>query len=243
MYDLFIEFYVRAFAVILPAIVIMIFAVNGRLAGIGQAEMPRLILPLIVLIGVWYGLASAMAEADLLIPPSTITDPPYVLMFLFGGAFFLWAYGRFTAQGRATIEATSQAVLIGFQIPRMMGGVFLVGWAAGVIPWEFALPAGVGDVWAGVAALQANRAVRRGDHDADRKVLRANIIGLLDFVVAITTGLITSEGFIHLLSKDAPNIVNNYPLALFPAFFVPIFFAFHLFSLGKLRQSHRMALA
>lgn len=67
--------------------------------------------------------------------------------------------------------------------------------------------------------------------------MRANIIGLVDFVVAITAGLLISEGFAQMLSIDAANIINEYPLALFPAFFVPMFFAFHLFSLGKLRRS------
>lgn len=122
-----------------------------------------------------------------------------------------------------------------------MGWIFVLGWLLGAIPWQFALPAGLGDIWAGVASYRAMRAVNRGDEDADRKVLRANIIGLGDFAVAVATGLITSEGFLHLLSKEAPNIINAWPLGLFPAFFVPIFIAFHLVSLGKLRQARRQS--
>lgn len=81
-------------------------------------------------------------------------------MLLIGGAIVLWSYGRFTTLGRQVIEATDQMFLIGFQIPRMMGGVFLIGWAAGVIPWEFALPAGIGDMLAGLAALRGNPRIK-----------------------------------------------------------------------------------
>ena len=240
MFDLLIEFYVHAFAVILPALVVAIFAYNGKLSGMNIARMSRLLVPLIVFLGLWYALATNLAKAGLLAPPTTIADPPYILAFLFGGTFILWAYGRFTSLGRQVINGTDQVFLIGFQIPRIMGGVFLVGWAVGVIPWEFALPAGVGDVWAGIAGLQAARAIRRGDSDAYKKTMQANVIGLLDFLIAIVTGLLTSQGFLHMLSKDSPNIINDYPLVLFPAFFVPLFIAFHLFSIGKLLQSNQM---
>jgi len=146
-----------------------------------------------------------------------------------------------SATGRAILGGLDQRLLIGFQIPRLMGAVFLLGWAMGDIPWQFALPAGLGDIWAGVAAIQAVRAIDRGDADADRLLWRANIIGLSDFVVAVSIGVITTPGFLHLLAQDAPNIINTYPLALFPGYFVPIFIAFQLFSIGALRRGSQLA--
>ena len=110
---------------------------------------------------------------------------------------------------------------------------------AGALPWQFAIPAGIGDIWAGIAGYQAYVALKTGAPDARAKLVRANIIGLADFVVAVGTGLITSEGFLHLLSHDAPNIINLHPLSMFPAFFVPIFLAFHLLSISRLRQMRK----
>lgn len=130
---------------------------------------------------------------------------------------------------------------MGFQIFRIMGGVFILGWLVDEIPWQFALPAGLGDIWAGVAGYRAMTAVNRGAADAAAKVLWANVIGLADFVVAVLTGLVTSEGFLHLLAQDRPNIINAYPLGLFPAFIVPLFISFHFVLLGKLRQACRQA--
>ena len=234
MFHAFLEAYVLAFAVLLPAMFVLLAAIGALGAGFSHARTISISAGLAGLFGLWFALASAMAGAELLMPPSTITGPPYVLMLMIGGALTLWGLARFTAPGRAITDALDQSHLIGFQIPRVMGGVFLIGWALGAIPWQFAIPAGLGDIWAGVASYQAMQAVRRGDANADRLVLRANIIGLADFVVAVSTGLLTSEGFLHLLSQDAPNIINQYPLALFPGFFVAIFLAAHFISLSRM---------
>jgi len=236
MFDVFLDLYVRFFAVALPALVVGIVAVNAKLAGLGRGPTVRALLTLTALFALWYATASRLTLTGLMMPPPTLTDPPYVMVCLIGGAGLLWALARFTASGRAITDAADQSFLIGFQIPRVMGGVFVLGWALGEIPWQFALPAGLGDIWAGIAGYTAMRAVNRGDADAEAKVLRANIIGLADFGVAVLTGLMTSEGFLHLMAHDSPNIINAYPLGLFPGFFVPIFVAFHLISLGKLRR-------
>ncbi len=72
--------------------------------------------------------------------------------------------------------------------------------------------------------------------DARRKLIRANVIGIGDFVIAVATGIMTSEGFAHILAHDTPNIVNLHPLAMFPGFFVPLFLGFHLVLISRLRQ-------
>src|SRR5229473_98264 len=53
----------------------------------------------------------------------------------------------------AVLDAVSPAWLVGFQIYRLRGGVFLTRWVAGELPGVFALPAGVGDVLVGVLAV------------------------------------------------------------------------------------------
>jgi hypothetical protein len=51
------------------------------------------------------------------------------------------------------LDAMPASWLIGLQVYRVFGGIFLVGWARGVIPGLFALPAGIGDVTTGLLAL------------------------------------------------------------------------------------------
>jgi len=241
MLGLFLEFYVRAFAVLLPAMTVAAF--HAACAGLPRARVVGASFVLAALFALWYAGASLTAEIGLLMPPPTLLDPPYVMVFLLGGAVLLWSLARLTRIGRQISDAIDQEALMGFQVFRVMGGVFVLGWFVGAIPWQFALPAGLGDIWAGIAGYRAMKAVSRGAADAETKVLWANVIGLADFVVAVLTGLITSEGFLHLLAQDQPNIINAYPLGLFPGFIVPLFIAFPLVSLGKLRQARRQALA
>jgi len=239
MFDIFIDAYVRFFAVLLPALLITLVTLGAARAGLNTQQTLRTAAFIAALFGIWFAISSLLGQAGLLMPPPTLTDPPIVLFVLFGGAALLFTLARGTNTGRSITDALGQDMLIGFQIPRIMGAVFVLGWLLGAIPWQFALPAGLGDIWAGVAGYRAMRATQRGDPNAAQMVLRANIIGLADFAVAIVTGLITSEGFLHLLSRDAPNIINAYPLALFPGFFVALFTAMHMLSLSRLRQDNR----
>jgi hypothetical protein len=78
-------------------------------------------------------------------------------------------------------------------------------------------------------------ALAAGAPDARKKLARANTIGLLDIVIAVSLGIMTSEGMFHALSKDAPNVINDYPLALFPVFFVPVFVGFHFIAISRMR--------
>jgi len=241
MFETIATAYVQVFAALLPALALGILSAGAIRAGLSLKRAAWALGLVALILGLWHAAAVAMAKAGILMPPASFSEPPYALLPLLGGAFLLWALGRLTATGRAILGGLDQRLLIGFQIPRLMGAVFLLGWAMGDIPWQFALPAGLGDIWAGVAAIQAVRAIDRGDADADRLLWRANIIGLSDFVVAVSIGVITTPGFLHLLAQDAPNIINTYPLALFPGYFVPIFIAFQLFSIGALRRGSQLA--
>ena len=79
-------------------------------------------------------------------------------------------------------------------------------------------------------------AIRRGPR------IRTNMIGIADFTVAMTAGILSSEGFAQIWAFDSPNIINLHPLAMFPGLFVPLFLAFHLISISKLRQESRAVL-
>jgi hypothetical protein len=107
---------------------------------------------------------------------------------------------------------------------------------AGDIPALFAIPAGIGDILAGIAGWQASRALAVGKPEARRLLARANLIGIVDFVVAVGLGIVTSQGLAHLFAHEAPNIINDYPLAMFPAYIVPIFLGFHFIAIARMRQ-------
>ena len=133
---------------------------------------------------------------------------------------------------RRVASGLSQEWLVGIQILRVMGGVFVLLWADGAIPWEFAVPAGFGDVAVGLIAMVALNRLRHRDATAAAWVRRTNIAGLTDFVLAIGTGLLSSPGIAQLLAHDRPNdLIQLYPLALIPVFAVPIFMIVHILSI------------
>jgi len=70
------------------------------------------------------------------------------------------------------------------------GVVFLFYLALGHLPALFALPAGVGDIAAGIAAPLVARRLAQGT--GRRAALWFNAFGLTDLVVALTLGALTA---------------------------------------------------
>jgi hypothetical protein len=133
---------------------------------------------------------------------------------------------------RAFVRSLPQGWLIGVQLYRVIGGVFLILWSAGQLPAAFALPAGVGDVLVGLfAPLVAWLASKKGGRAA---MILWNIAGLADLVVAVTMGFLTSPSKFQMFAFDAPNVmVGQFPLILIPTFLVPLSILLHLASLAQ----------
>src|ERR1700722_16039190 len=97
------------------------------------------------------------------------------------------------------------------------GSAFLVLMGLGHLPALFALPAGVGDIAAGIAApLVARRLARGGGR---RFAVWHNAFGMTDLVVALTLGTLT--GF-QLVNVTPPgSLISELPVALIPTAAVP----------------------
>ena len=135
------------------------------------------------------------------------------------------------------LDATPASWLVGIQLYRIIGGVFLVYWVRGTIPGAFALPAGIGDVATGLFALPAAVWVASGTPLGRRIGIRWNLLGLTDFAVAITMGMLTSPGPAHLLALDHPNTqLATFPTVMVPAFAVPFSILLHVLSLRQLKR-------
>ncbi len=92
------------------------------------------------------------------------------------------------------------------------GTAFLAMMALGHLPALFALPAGLGDIAAGIAApLVARRLAQGGGR---RAALRFNAFGMTDLVVALTLGTLTGFQLINVTPSGAP--ISELPLALIP---------------------------
>lgn len=146
--------------------------------------------------------------------------------------FFLWH------PLRRVIETVPQQWIVGIQLYRTLGVVFLILYAMGRLPSAFALPAGAGDVLVGLLAPIVATAQTRQWRNANGLLRAWNILGLADLAVALTTGFLTSPSPLQRLAFDAPNVlIGRYPLVMVPVFLVPLAILLHLASLQKLRQT------
>jgi len=123
------------------------------------------------------------------------------------------------------------------QVYRVAGGIFLVLWADGRLPWQFALPAGIGDVATGIVAVIVAALLARNVIGAHRATYAWCLFGIADLVVAVSMGAMTSPGPAHLLAFDAPNLlISSYPLVMVPTFAVPLALMLHGLVLWRLRR-------
>src|SRR5215469_17878220 len=126
------------------------------------------------------------------------------------------------------VAAVPQHWLIGIQVFRVLGSVWLVRYFAGGLPGLFALPAGIGDVATGLLAPFVAYAWYSGKPYARTAAIAWNIFGMADLVNAVLLATLTNGG--------AGSIV--FPLVLIPAYGVPRAFLIHSYSLiGLLRKT------
>lgn len=136
------------------------------------------------------------------------------------------------------VDTIFQPWLIGVQTMRVMGAAFLTLYARGLMPFEFAIPAGIGDIVIGSTAPFV-ALVLFFNHSWGRAVAIVwNGIGFLELTVSIILGFFTSLTPYQLLALNNPNeLLFNFPLALVPLFAVPLSLLLHIFSLRVLFKS------
>jgi hypothetical protein len=142
---------------------------------------------------------------------------------------------RISPPFQALLHAVPQHWLIGIQVFRIFGLVFLILYARKELPQEFAVPAGVGDLLIGTTAPFVGLLCYYQHRHARTAALVWNFLGIGELMMAIGLGLGTSPGITQFLAQDTPNLlITAFPLVLLPTFAVPIFLFLHLVSLRRL---------
>jgi hypothetical protein len=185
---------------------------------------------------VWLAVAQYLGSANTYFATTDAAVPTVLfglLIPLVTAAVGLWLSGSIAS----LVSAIPLPWIVAAQIYRVGGGIFLVLWADGRLPWQFALPAGIGDVTTGcfavvVAALLAQKAA-----GARRATYVWCLFGIADLVVAVMMGGLTSPGRAHLFALEAPNLlISSYPLVMVPTFAVPLALMLHGLVLWRLRR-------
>ncbi|HEY6431073.1 MAG TPA: hypothetical protein VIZ17_03765 [Acetobacteraceae bacterium] len=138
------------------------------------------------------------------------------------------------------LDAMPASWLIALQFYRVFGSWFVAAWLRGAAPVISALPAGLGDIITGVFAVPAAIAVAAGTVQGRRAAVAWNFLGLTDFAIAITLGILTTPGRFQLIVPAVSSFnVGIYPDVLTPAFVVPSSILLHALSLRQLFRKRR----
>jgi hypothetical protein len=166
-------------------------------------------LALAVLAGVWVGLAAAVAGAGGFTNPATV-----LIMF-----------------------AIPMPLLIGLNLIRVGGVLFVLLAAAGRLAGPFPHVAGWGDFVTGALAMPVARLAMAKSSQRDRLIVAWNAFGALDLVVAVTLGIMSRNGsplqLIH--AGVGTEAMTTLPWSLVPSVLVPFFLIAHAIVFAQLR--------
>jgi hypothetical protein len=192
-----------------------------------------------VALALWLGLVSFLASQGGFVGKAGSPPLPLFLGFAIPLAVFLAAYSGWSGF-RAFILGADLRLVAAMQAWRWAGLGFLSLYAHGILPWLFAFPAGLGDMAIGVSAPWIVLGlIRRPSFAASGRYVMWNILGITDFVVALSMGTLCSGAFPEitgLIGNLTTSPMTQLPLVLIPAFMVPFFTMLHLTALFQARQ-------
>lgn len=133
---------------------------------------------------------------------------------------------------REFLEAIPLPLLIGSQAYRLGGTIFLWMYSEGLMPPEIGVVAGCADAFIGITAVPLAWAVARNMGGVRRLAVGWNLLGIADFLVAVS---IVSLSFIGVLAlQPAPVRIGLHPLAIISLFQLPLSIAIHLLAVRRL---------
>jgi hypothetical protein len=127
--------------------------------------------------------------------------------------------------------------LIAIQTYRIVGVAFFFLWAQGVLPAAFAFPAGIGDILVGLSAPIVAYLYYRKKPYANKLAIWWNILGIVDLIIALGTGILGFPRPIQTLPvSPSTEAMSLYPLALVSLFAVPLALLLHALGIKVLSR-------
>ena len=187
----------------------------------------------VVIVG-WFAVVAALAAVGAFAGYPHTRVPPVAFALVIPIVIGVWLDAR-SPRFRRMVDGVALSRLVGVQLYRVFGFLFVVAFAQGRMPWEFALPAGIGDLAVGLAAPVVAYGLVRQTGWSRRAAVVWNWVGIADLVVAVGTGVLTSPSVFQQLALGSPNeAITRFPFVLVPTFLVPVSILLHIFALRRL---------
>jgi hypothetical protein len=220
----------------IAATILLCFVAIG--AALPLRTVPRVVLALVV--GIWIGLAAAIGAAGEFADAGQRPVPLIGVFFatpLVAAALF----AVFSPAARKAMLALPMPLMIGLNIPRFVGGMFLLLAAAGRLGGPFPHSAAWGDIVTAVVAIPAIWWAVRPSSMRDRWIWLWNAFGALDLFVAVGLATLTTPGSpLRLIEGGVgPQAMQFLPWVLIPTVLVPFWLIQHGIIFAQLRARAR----
>jgi NAD(P)-dependent dehydrogenase (short-subunit alcohol dehydrogenase family) len=140
---------------------------------------------------------------------------------------------------RARLLALPAWTIVGVQIYRIAGIVFLGLASLGLLPWSMGLVTGSADTLVAIGALGLAIVLKREGEKVSPQTSRAvrfwAVFGIADFAVAVSFVTISILGI--SVGSPEPVMIGEHPLAVISLFQVPLSILLHLLAIRKLAAS------
>ena len=209
-----------------------VVAKASHAAGLDPGTARRVVLFTSLGLTAWFIAAWAVSLMRAPAPSPTSLGVPLSFPLFMGGAIAVSLVALARPAWRRTADAVPLSTLVGIQLFRVIGAMFLVLYAAGTLPARFALTAGWGDIAVGLTAPLVALALLRKMPGSRLLAAGFNILGLIDLVIAVGLGTGLLVRLLDPGSALAPaTAMQVFPLAIIPTFAVPLAMVLHLYSL------------
>lgn len=193
-------------------------------------------------LALWLGLVIFLGSQGAFVGSAESPPLPIFLGLAIPLAVFFAAYLGWSAF-REFILSADLRLVAAIQAWRWAGLGFLTLYAKGILPALFAFPAGLGDMAIGFTAPWIVLSLVRDPAFAVSPRFRMwNILGIIDFVVAVSTATLSSgffPGITRFFGGVTTGPMARLPLVLIPAYMVPFFIMLHSTALLQARQLAR----
>ena len=183
---------------------------------------------LLVRLFFWLWFCGAVAAGHFLVLQRLPPLAAPAIIFGLSGSILLVVFR--IAAVRAWADAIDVRALVLVHLTRFIGIYFLLLHQRGELPYAFAVPAGIGDIFVAVMALPVAFAPLE-DGPRRRAIVIWNTVGLVDILLVIA-----SAARINFTASEQLRAFTHLPLSLLPTFLVPLIIVTHVIIYARTRQ-------
>ena len=200
-------------------------------------------LTTVAIAGFWIGLAIALANTGIYSP--TATPVPVVGVMAALPLVVVGVGALLFAGTRDALMALPVPLLVGLNIMRALGALFLLLAAQDRLSGPFPQSAGWGDIIVGLTAIPLMAAVARNPGGNRGLLLAWNAFGTLDLIVAVALGVISAPGSpLQLFGGTIGSAaIWTLPWSNIPTLLVPFYLITHGIIFAKMARASWVATA